>query len=147
MKASCKIHMDSELKEIELSCQRNCNSLKIFLTSILTRIVTGVGCARFFQTFSNSFWTAEDEKIVVFSDILGGLECRRSKHSTLHVHMYEMSWFWQGSKDNACNICRLTSVSLSNNMMSRLSVSSGIVPRTKVTVEITTTDIEVKANI
>lgn len=44
--------------------------------------------------------------------------------------------------DNKC-----TSVSLSNSMMSRLSVSSGMVPRTKVTVEITTTDMEVKAKI
>ena len=40
-----------------------------------------------------------------------------------------------------------TSVSLSKSMMSRLSVSSGMVPSTKVTVEMTTTDIEVKANI
>ena len=41
----------------------------------------------------------------------------------------------------------LTSVSLSKSMISMLSVSSGIVPRTKVTVEMTTTDIEVKAKI
>ena len=41
----------------------------------------------------------------------------------------------------------LTSVSLSNSMISMLSVSSGMVPSTKVTVEMTTTDIEVKAKI
>ena len=42
--------------------------------------------------------------------------------------------------------CKM-SVSLSKSMMSILSVSSGMVDRTKVTVEMMTTDMEVKANI
>ena len=40
-----------------------------------------------------------------------------------------------------------TSVSLSKSMMSTCGVSSGMVDRTKVTVEMITTDMEVKANI